>query len=440
VEVNSPAVPDSHLSFIFKEKQKDHAPTSPRWDFLSDENGEFYFPFGPSMLRVAGPTGSAETTTAEHVSPKSNTSTTVSIQRAIGITTLIKSHQHSLSVLFNPQIPGNEWAVALEKRQINEDLLIALAEIKGMESKLLSENLRQNNPDQNSLPSGTTRILGHGENNNDLWIDFFGEKLRFPAQSGINTIHDTCLGFMIGYDHFMSSGILTGAIGYDHCKITEGGHTGHGHEDQIFGVFQGTAYLPLRMYLGYSLYGSVNFDDFHRNVNTGTETEVAKSSYISGSLAPHIDFGYDWCVNDWFIVEPFISNDFVFNFQPSYSEHGALGFNQHQDAINSGLYAVKPGVNLYQCIRRCWGQVVLREEIAYERDQPMFGTESTVSIINVQNGISTPTGLRELNLFVFGAEIFAQMNQNFYGDILYRGAWGTGLTSNSLHLKFGYFF
>lgn len=441
--------PNSHLSFIFKEKQKETVAARPQFDFLSgpmEENTGPSLPPETPLFASVGATGPAPTAVDTPLSLSSpSVSAPAALQHASGIMTFVKSHQNVLSTLFNPRIKGNEVegpGIAFESKELDESQYIAQADINGKKQKSASfgKGRNQNKSEPNQLPSGTTRIAAHGSAKNDVWIDFFGEKLKFPSTSGFNTIHDTSLGVLVGYDRFISSGMLTGAVGYNHAKIVEVGHVGHGFQNQIFAIFQGTAYLPKRMYLGYSLYGSVNLNDFDRFVNTGRVIEVAESSYTSYTLDPHIDFGYDWCVNDWFIVEPFLSNDFLFNFQPSYSEEGAPGFNEHQDAINSGLYVVEPGVNLYQRLRRKWGLVVLRQEVGYERVQTMFGTENTASIINVQSGISTSTGLRDLNLLILGLQIFARSNRGFYGDVLYRGEWCTGMISNTLHLKAGYFF
>jgi hypothetical protein len=446
MEGDSAAIPDSHLSFIFKEKQQENEVARPRWEFLSElteENKESFFLFD-TPLGSTGSTGSAIIGGNTRISMSTpNLSSSVSIGNASAVVSFVKSHQNILSTLFNPNIIENEGTGnAFARGDLDESQFIAQANVDGTNRKrpFFWKSRKQDQPEPTEIPAGTTRILAHGSNKNDLWIDFFGEKLKFAPEAEFNTIHNTCLGFIVGYDRFLSSGMVTGAIGYNHSKISEAGHVGHGHLNQIFGLFQGTAYLPKMMYLGYSLYGSVNLNNFHRFVDTGAETEVAKSSFTSYTLDPHLDFGYDWCVNDWFIVEPFISNDFLFNFQPSYSEHGAPGFNEHQNAVNSGLYVVEPGVNLYQRLDRNWGLVVLRQEVGYERAQTMFGTNNTVSIIDVQDGISIPTGLRDMNLFVFGFQVFTRANNGFYGDLLYRGEFGPDLIANTLHLKLGRFF
>lgn len=443
MEENPEVAPNSPLSFILKEKQKENTVARPQWDFLSeltDEAMDSPSVFEVPLLTSLGATGPSpiEVDTPLSLSAP-NATTFISMQSTPGITS-VKSHQNALATLFNPNINGvgGGLAITFSGEGLDESQLIAQAD--GQKPSYFGKGRNQTKSEQSESPSGQTVIAGHGDNKNDFWADAFVEKLKLPANSFSNTVYDTCVGGLIGYDRFMSCGMLTSAVGYSYSNITVAGDVGRGRENQIFALFQGVSYLPQKMYLGYSLYGSVNLNDFSRFVNTGTNIEVAKSSFTSYTLAPHIDFGYDWCVNDWFIVEPFISNDFFFNFQPSYSEHGSPGFNQHQDSFNSGLYIVEPGVNLYERIRKSWGLLILRQEFGYERDQTMFGTNSTASIIGVQNGISTSTGLRDLNLGVFGFQVFARTNKGFYSDAFYRGRWGSGLISNTFHLKVGYFF
>lgn len=374
-----------------------------------------------------GSTGSALVTNDMQSIRRTNTASNSSLHHAFRVGSAIRNHHTTMNAVQEESSPGNTETVTHFKEMLKgEGGYLAKAEGEGDQTQL--------------LPLGTTDTLAREKDRNNVWLDVYGVAAKIPPNKGTNTVRNTSVGFLIGYDRFMSSGTLTGAVGYNHTRFKEAKHAGKGYNDHISATVRGSSYLPKSTFIEYSLLGAVNFNHFNRNIQVSGSTEVASSDFTSYTLDPHLGFGYDWRANNWLILEPFVWNDFLFNFQEAYREHGDPGLEiQHESALNSGLFRLESGLNVYQHWARHWGDLILKEKLSYVREQPMFGTSNQVSVETLGE-FTIDSGLVAKSLFAFAFELFARATQGFFGSVLYQGEVGEGVIINELHLRAGLFF
>lgn len=266
------------------------------------------------------------------------------------------------------------------------------------------------------LPAGSTLLLGSGKEHNAAWVRGSWQKIQ---ESGRDV---DSFGGYLGYDRIYSTGMIGATVGYAQ-SISKQASVEEGHINFLSANIHGIARMPKSTFCEYGAVGSVN--DHH---HAGAE------DFTSYTVDPHLNFGYDWTASSWCILEPFVSTDFVFNFQNSYSEPLATGILRHH-ALNSGLFRLEPGLNLYGHWRGDWGTLILREKVGYVRKQPMYGTSHLTYIttdFTVDNVVAQ-------NFFTFSSLIFARMKQAFI-TMTYRGEWGSGVTLNEVHGRLGYYF
>ncbi len=290
------------------------------------------------------------------------------------------------------------------------------------------------------LPLGSTEALTRQTDRNNLWVDRYGVAVKIPPNQGSHTVKSDGIGFLLGYDRFMSAGMVTGAVGYAYYKMKEGHDAGKGHTNIISAMAQGTSYLRPSIFLEYSILGAVNLNQFNRNIDTVGSIQVASSNFTSYTLDPHLGIGYDWQAKDWLIIEPFLGMDSVFNFQESYVEHGDPELEiRHESTLNSGVFRLECGLHAFQYWRGSKGELILTEKLSYVRDQPEFGTSNEFFVEDF-GGFIANTGLITKNLAAFSLELFGRTKSGFFSSILYQGEMGGGVVVNDLHLRLGCFF
>ncbi len=274
--------------------------------------------------------------------------------------------------------------------------------------------LAQAKSNRSPLPYGSTTAMAREKEKNDLWVDWLANQIVVPPQGGAFQTTFTAAGVVVGYDRYFSSGMVTGALAYNYSWVKEAHDAGKGHTNYVTGIFHGTAYLPSSFFLSYGLVGSLNLNHFDRNITVTSPRVVAVSDFTSYALDPSVRVGWDWTYDGWLVLEPFISADFVFAFQEAYTEKGAPGFNQHESAVNSGLFRLEPVLSIYEHWTYDWGRMILKERISYIRRQPMFGDSNTITVVDSGSSFIVGTNLEEANLFAFGAQFFIRANRGMF--------------------------
>src|SRR6185295_20035769 len=96
-------------------------------------------------------------------------------------------------------------------------------------------------------------------------------------------------------------------------------------------------------------------------------TFISKSHINGWLLNPHGEIAtpIDIKPNDAFILEPFAMLDWANNWQNSFTEHGASGFNVHMDDHYSSFLRGEIGLRFYEMFKFEWGKFVLEEKASY---------------------------------------------------------------------------
>lgn len=290
--------------------------------------------------------------------------------------------------------------------------------------------LAQAETEEPAVPAGSALFLAKGNDHNAFWTKGFYQNLIEAGQT-LNSF-----GGYLGYDYLYSSGLVGACVGYSQSVLKRTSQ-GDGHTDFLSGIIHGVVQMPQSTYFEYGLAGSVNFNHLSRNASS---TAMARSSFMSYTLDPHFDFGYDWNAAKWCILEPFISTDFIFNFQNAYDEHGPSVFNRHYQSLNSGLFRLEPGLNVYEHWKKDWGTIIFREKISYVRKQPMYGTTTQLSIGDSSEELLLEAGTISQNLVSVSGQIFARLKQGPFFSLIYRGEWGSQFQLNEARLRIGTYF
>lgn len=288
----------------------------------------------------------------------------------------------------------------------------------------------------NVLPQGSVVAFARKNNHHAIWMRGVGRKSHQDPIHSFPSYEISTWGDSIGYDYMYDEGMVSGSLGYVHSFVKEGSRAGSGIINAGVAGIKGATYLPKSWFFEYGLVGSVNFNHFKRHVFN----ETANSSFKSYVLDPHLDVGKDFRYKDWFVFEPFLSTDFIFGFQGAYDEYGAGQYDQHYATNNTGVFRLEPGFNYFQYWMGDWGAVILREKTSYVLKQPMYGTQTTTSLLTNPGDIAVESGLFRQNLFSVSGQLFGRFRQGTFLSASYRGEWGSGFDMNELHLRIGQYF
>ncbi len=285
-------------------------------------------------------------------------------------------------------------------------------------------------------PQGSVVAFARNGKHHAIWMRGVGRKSHQDPIHFFPSYEISTWGDSIGYDYMYDEGMVSGSLGYVHSFVKEGSRAGSGIVNAGVAGIKGAAYLPRSCFFEYGLVGSVNFNHFKRHVFD----ETANSSFKSYVLDPHLDAGVDFKYKDWFVLEPFLSTDFIFGFQGAYDEHGAGQYDQHYATNNTGVFRLEPGFNYFQYWMGDWGAVILREKTSYVLKEPMYGTQTTTSLLTNPGDIVVESGLFRQNLFSVAGQLFGRFRQGTFVSVSYRGEWGNGFDMNELHLRIGQYF
>lgn len=267
------------------------------------------------------------------------------------------------------------------------------------------------------LPSGNVVTLGRGEQRHAMWTRGLWQTLDHSGRE-----LDSFSG-SLWYNYFYSTGEVRTTVEYAQ-NIREKTRR-EGHTDFITVGVLGTTQMPKSTYCGYGLIGAV-----------GANHDSGATHYTSYTLDPHLSCGYDWVVSRWCILEPCLAANFVFNFQNSFTEQVA-GLSVHHKATDSGLLRLEPRFCVYGHWTYDWGMLILREGVSYVRKQSVYGI--AIRSAFAETDLTVDDGIAVQNFFSFNSHIFARIQQMFCA-LSYIGQWGSGVTSNKVYGRLGFYF
>ncbi len=277
-----------------------------------------------------------------------------------------------------------------------------------------------------------------------IWLTPFGEYAAEKSQHQTPAFNLGVGGAVGGIEFTTETSDVVGfGLAYIYTHVHENSQAGKGKVSQGFLTLYGTLnasewYFDLGAWGGY-------YDTFNqRRIAFSGIKETAKSNTHGWQLAPHFEVGYDgfwWCEDElnWFGIEPFLSGDWVANWEHSLREHGAGSFNMGQKGRFCSEVRGETGIRFHEIVMFDWGRIVFREKASYAY-QKTFHTGSLNAFLIGSPGslsVNTLTGAQNLGVVEFSMLFIHEQPEKPYVDLRYQGEFGSKYQSHQVMLELG---
>lgn len=290
----------------------------------------------------------------------------------------------------------------------------------------------------NLLADAGNQAMGVKEKNRpfEIWLSAFGQMARQLTEKQHTGFKINSEGGMIGFDYRPSiATVVGGGLGYGHTDVMEHKDMGRASIFYYFGSLYATCNMA-NFYLEPAFFGVYAPIENKRAIKYSVFDLKAKSYSQNGQLDTHLGFGYN-ATYSWGGVEPFISEDWLVNWQGSFTEHGANAINFHQKSHTSSILQSEAGLRFYQVGNYSFGKIGLREGLSYINRVP-FGIGKVTAAITGSSSfvfISALTAIQ--NLGSVSAELFSQFGKDESTglSLAYQGEFGSNYVSNELFFR-----
>lgn len=275
-----------------------------------------------------------------------------------------------------------------------------------------------------------------------IWITPFGQYAAEKAQSKTPAFN-LGVGGAVGGLEFTTekSDVIGFGLSYIYTHVHAHSHSGKVNQGflTLYGTLNASKwYFDLGAWGGY-------YDTFNqRKISFSGVKETAKSNTHGWQLAPHFEVGYDgywWCEDElnWFGIEPFLSGDWVANWEHSLRERGAGSFNMGQKARFCSQVRSETGIRFHEIVTLDWGRIVFREKASYAY-QKTFHTGSLNTFLIGSPGsftVDTLTGAQNLGVVEISMLFIHDNPEKPYVDLRYQGEFGSKYQSHQVMLELG---
>lgn len=284
----------------------------------------------------------------------------------------------------------------------------------------------------------TSRQSSHKQDHGlTLWVSPFGEYTREKAQNQTPAFQLAVGGVVIGLDKTLSESNMIGLGGsYVFTHVYDKGKAGHANINQGFVTLYGTSkaaewHFDLGIWGGY--YASRN----QRRIAFSGLDKTAHADIKGWQLAPHLEVGYEgfWqdsgCVK-WFGMEPFLTGDWVANWEKDFQEYGAENYNMGQDKRFCSLLRAEAGLRLHETLHCNWGRLVFSEKASYAYQKAFHTGRISAFLVGSPGSftVDTLTGAQNLGVFEFSMLFMSIHTKMPYVDIRYQGEFGSHYQSH----------
>ena len=267
----------------------------------------------------------------------------------------------------------------------------------------------------------------------------FGQFSRQNSQDQTPAFDFNSGGFFAAYDYGNTDQGCIGALaGYAHSSIQEHQSMGNSHLNAGYLSVYGMRFFS-DFFIDAAIWGEYMSVDQKRIISFPGFKETAKSSYNAEQLDLHFGTGYDFNINT-VTIEPFGLLDWVFEWDPSYSEKGAAPYNMKVSSRTSWMLRFETGLNGYKTTTYSWGIFIAQAKLSYVYKKPHHVGHLNAAIVSAPASFVVEAFTTEQSLISPAVELFWQTNWNGYGSISYDGEFGSGYNSNQFYGKIGYSF
>lgn len=307
--------------------------------------------------------------------------------------------------------------------------------------------MTRQNPEKILTADASGKVQSQPKNpKNRVWITPFGEYAREKAQMQTPEFTMSVGGGLLGYDYTSDKGDVLGIGGsYVYTHVSDAGELGSANVNQGFATLY-TTLLKGQWYVDMSIWGGYYSSANVRNIQFPLVNERAKATITGWQTAGHFEVGYDWIASsfpnkDWFSVEPFMSGDWVGNWEKAFQEHGAGDLNMGQKGRFACLLRTEGGLRLHEMVCRESGSKLIFSEKGSYAYQKAFKTGQITAFLVGSPGtfsVSTLTGAQNLAVLEFSV---LYINPNgFHFDARGQGEIGSMYYSGQGVFEIGYDF
>lgn len=277
------------------------------------------------------------------------------------------------------------------------------------------------------------------QTNSQLWTMGFGQFSHQNSQNQTPAFDFNSGGFFMAYDYGNTDqGCIGTLAGYAHSSVQEHQSMGDSHLNAGYFSIYGTRFFS-DFFMDAAVWGSYMSVDQKRIISFPGFDQTAKSSYHAEQLDFHFGTGYDFNINTG-TIEPFGLLDWIFEWDPSYSEKGAAPYNMKISSKTSWMLRFETGLNGYKTTTYSWGIFIAQAKLSYVYTKPHHVGHLNATIVNAPASFVVEAFTAEQSLISPAIELFWQTNWNGYGSISYDGEFGSGYNSNQFYGKIGYSF
>ena len=334
-------------------------------------------------------------------------------------------HHHSGSFIDPTSFgPGNSFAdpILSLSTTVLRNRLNHLSQSEGVQQGTLSYVL-----------SSTDKIYRRSSGsrpNYSLWLSPFGFYTEHKTDA-FPSYQDRAIGAMLGFDCSSSEGrTLGGGVAFSYQDIDDSKHHGNATSHQELATLYGkweTSLLTVDGALWGGLYQL-------QNCRTTLGFIPSESSIHGGLLAPHIGVSKPFAFSS-FQVAPYLSVDWVNNWQGEVREFGISGLNLRIAPHFVSLIRSEAGMLFAQRIECKSGLIQLQEGLSFVNKKPLnarrvstyyVGSISTFDLQLFDDKIQNLGSLQLSTSFTPKCSQIPALN------LSYQGEWGKGQSSNRL--------
>lgn len=281
-----------------------------------------------------------------------------------------------------------------------------------------------------------------------LWGEGLGALASQKAQHQTPGFEPSSIGFILGLDRSIGKYLRTGG-----CFSTLFTHV---HEKENAG-FSRTAQELLCLYATgsyHQFYADLAlwtglFQTYQKRNIEMTGFHFKASSHPGGvQLAPHLELGYDWKIQQkipsaWqFIINPFLTTDWVTAWQERFKERGNGPFNAEQRPITASFLRIETGIRAYETIGFTTWSLGLEQKGSYVYRNPFELGTINAFLVGSPGSFMVDTLSAKESLGVFGLACFfkSAYRQYPYGSLSYQGEFNKQYRSNQLTLEISWNF
>ncbi len=270
-----------------------------------------------------------------------------------------------------------------------------------------------------------------------IWAIGFGDYVRQKKSGNFSKATSWIGGAMVGFDfRGFENGVIGLGAAYAYNYTDLAGNAGNAKTHQEFLTVYGS-WNRKYLFINAALWGGL-----YQSRNTRRTMGMTSRANVDGwLLSPHLEISTPFYGKEpWFVIEPFVMFDWANNWQDSFKESGASGFNIVVGNQYSSLLRSEAGLRFYQSLGYTWGSVILQEKGSWVNKKPFSTNRANVFFVGSAStfGIEVFSNkTQNLGAVQFNAQFIPCKKKYPYGSLNYQGEFGSIFQSHLISAEIG---